>query len=303
MGFMTFGTDDNRVYLVPLIDVNWLVYAPFDPGRDFRVDPPKVEQSVGETRGLIAEMRDLTDGKFILTPHSGTYCRTGYYEGEMLDVYREAVAGGGELSVHLHEEIKGVGTRYAEWDHVEAMFLDCKHRLEAAGIRPIAYRGGHCAYHPFMNKLLTDNEIYADYSCCPLLEEPTREAIWTEAELSAGYLPENPREPWAGQPRSKVLEIPIGSDGEGAKYRNFLQVEQSDLENLTRIWDTIVARAEAEGRPQIVHCLFHTGSVGKPEWIERYRRFLDMVPKRHGQFVTTLEARLLHERLELEAAA
>ena len=108
------------VLLLPVIDVNWLVYAPFDPGRDFRVDPPKVEQSVGETRTLCRTLRDLTGGKYLLTPHSGTYCRTGYYEGEMLDVYREAVADGGELSVHLHEEIKGAGTRYTERDHVGA---------------------------------------------------------------------------------------------------------------------------------------------------------------------------------------
>ena len=109
------------------------------------------------------------------------------------------------------------GTRYAEWDHVLAMFLDCKRRLEEVGIHPVAYRGGHYAYHPFMNRMLAENEIFADYSCAPGLNEPTREAIWTEAALSAEYLPENPREPWAGQRRTKVLEIPIGSDGEGAR--------------------------------------------------------------------------------------
>lgn len=300
---MAFGADDNRIYLVPLIDVNWLVYAPFDPGRGFRVDPPKVEQSIGETRGLIREMRDLTDGKFILTPHSGTYCRTGYYEGEMLEVYREAVAMGGELAIHLHEEIKGEGTRYAEWDHVLAMFLDCRRRLEEAGIRAVAYRGGHYAYHPFMNRMLVDNEIFADYSCCPGLDEPSREAIWTEASFSADYLPENPHEPWAGQRRTRVLEIPIGSDGNGSRYANILHVEMSELDNLLRIWDVLVARAEMEDTPQIVHCLFHTGSTGEPKWIERYRRFLDMVPRRHGQFVTTREAELLHSRLAAEAAA
>jgi hypothetical protein len=300
---MVFGVDDNRVYVVPLIDVNWLVYAPFDPGRDFRVDPPKVEQSVGETRALCREMRDLTDGRLILTPHSGTYCRTGYYEGEMLEVYREAAAHGAEVAVHLHEEIKGQGTRYAEWEHVRAVFVDCRQRLEAAGIRPVAYRGGHYAYHPFMNRLLAENDIHADYSCCPGLDQPSREAIWTEAPTTAELLPEDPRAPWAGQKRSSILEIPIGSDGQGSAYRNILHVEQSDLENLTRIWDVLVGRAEAEGRPQIVHCLFHTGSVGREEWIERYRRFLDMVPKRHGQFVTTREAMLLHGRLPTEAAA
>lgn len=299
---MAFNETDTRVYIVPLIDVNWLVYAPFDPGRDFRVDPPNVEQSVKDLDQLMGEMSSLTDSKFILTPHSGTYCRTDYYDGEILELYKKAVFAGGELSVHLHEEIKGVGTRYGEWDHCLSVFQDCKHRLEAAGITPVAYRGGHYAYNPFMNKMLSDNEVFVDYSCCPGMNFPEREAIWTHAELNASYLPEDIRAPWEGQKRSNVLEIPIGSDGKGSSYKNILHVEQSDMENLTRIWDEIVERAEKTDECQIVHCLFHTASVGVPEWIARYRKFLDMVPQRKGQFITTVEAIALKERFAKEVS-
>ena len=119
---MSQKMNNPDILLVPLIDVNWLVYAPFDPARDYRIDPPNVAKSIGETRSLCRRMRQLTGGKYILTPHSGTYCRTGYYEGEMLEVYAEAVADGGELCVHLHEEIKGEGTRYGEPDHIGAVF-------------------------------------------------------------------------------------------------------------------------------------------------------------------------------------
>ena len=285
-----------QIYLVPVIDVNWLVFAPFDPGRDFRVDPPKVQQSIGETRRLSRELKDLTGGKFILNPHSGTYCRTGYYEGEMLDVYCEAVADGAEVAIHLHEEIKGAGTLYHDWNHMVAMFQDCKTRLENAGIKPIAYRGGHYAYHPFMNRLLPENDIYIDCSCCPGLYQPTREAIWTNARLSGNYLPMNPREPAKGQPRSAVFEIPIGSDGKGAEYRNILHIEQSEFDNLIRIWDTILDRAQHDNRPQIVHTLFHTGSVGQKEWLDRLRRFFEIVPRRSGMFVTTQEAKAIYDR-------
>jgi hypothetical protein len=288
---------------VPLIDVNWLVFAPFDPARDFRIDPPNVPKSITEVRKITSTLRDLTGGKFILTPHSGTYCRTGYYEDEILDTYREAVAGGAELAVHLHEEIKGAGTRFAEYDHVLAMFRDCQSRLRAAGIEPVAYRGGHYAYHPFMNRILADNGIFIDYSCCPGLNEPTREAIWVNAERSSYYLPENPRLPAAGQIQSPILEIPIGSDGAGSVYRNLLHVEQSELHNLQRIWSVILARAEKEQRPQIVHCLFHTGSVGEEKWLDRYRRFLEYVPKHGGVFVTTLEAKAVVDALAREQAA
>jgi len=295
--------DDDRVYVVPLIDVNWLVYAPFDPGRNFRVDPPDIPQATAFTRQLVAEMQNMTDGKFILTPHSGTYCRTGLYEGEILEIYADAVRAGGELAVHLHEEIKGAGTRYAEWDHCKAVFEDCKTRLESVGITPVAYRGGHNAYHPFMNRMLEENEIYVDYSCAPGMNRPDREAIWTYAGLSAEYLPENIRAPWEGQRRSNVLEIPIGCDGQGSEYANLLHVEMSGLDNLLRVWDAIVTRAEERGEAQIVHVLFHTASVGVPEWMERYRRFLDIVPNRRGQFVTTVEAKELRNRYDLEIAS
>lgn len=300
---MAMGTDDNHIYLVPVIDVNWLVYAPFDPGRDFRVDPPNVPQSVIDTRKLVAEMRNLTDGKFILTPHAGTYCRTGYYEGEMLDVYREACAIGGEVAVHLHEEIKGHGTRYDDEAHMRTVFKDAYDRLVGAGLDPVAYRAGHYAYHPLTSGLLEEFGIHVDYSCAPGMNAPEREAVWTHAETSAAYLPENPRAPWEGQKLSPVLEIPIGSDGQGAAYANILHIEQSEMDNLTRIWDVILDRARRQGRPQIVHCLFHTASVERPEWLERYRRFLDMVPRSKGQFISTDEARNLHGLIAREAAA
>lgn len=292
----------SAIFLLPLVDVNWLVYAPFDPARDFRVDPPNVDQSIGETRRLQALMREHTGGKYILTPHSGTYCRTGYYEGEMLEVYREAAAEGAELCVHLHEEIKGAGTRYADRAHVTAMFRDCLQRLQSAGIQPVAYRGGHYAYSTFMSELLEEHGIFIDCSCCPDLSQPAREAIWTGAEYSGFYLPEDSRRSAARQRRTRVFEIPIGSDGAGTAYRNLLHVEQSELENLLRVWAAVLERGRRQSRPQIVHVLFHTGSMGRPEWVDRFRRFLDFIPENGGTFVTALEAKSAADRLNCQEA-
>ncbi|MEQ8965849.1 MAG: hypothetical protein RID91_08500 [Azospirillaceae bacterium] len=293
----------SDVLLLPLIDVNWLTFAPFDPKRDFRIDPPKVEQSVGEVRALHRIMNGLTGGLYILTPHSGTYCRTGYYEGAMLEVYRQAVAGGGELAVHLHEEIKGGGVRFGEEDHVRAVFADCARRLRDAGIDPVAYRGGHYAYAPFMNRVLADHGIAIDCSCAPGMNHPDREAVWTEAGTSGYYLPEDPRAaPGTGR-ASGVFEIPIGADGQGADYANLLHVEQSELDNLQRIWGVIRDRARAEGRPQIVHVLFHSGSMGRKDWVERFKRFMDWVPSNGGTFVSAVEAKRAHDAMTREAAA
>lgn len=281
---------DTLVYVVPIVDVNWLTFAPFDPGRGYRVDPPNVPQSILDLRALLPILAGKTDGKAVLTPHSGTYCRSGYYEGEILDVYKEAVANGAELAVHLHEEIKGEGTRFGERDHIAAVFSECYERLGGAGIRAVAYRGGHYAYAPFMNDILAEHEINADYSACPGMSFPDREAIWTEAPLSADFLPADPRAPWEGQKRSSVVEVPMGSDGEGAAYGNILHVEMSELDNLARVWDAVLERARHAGTPQVVQCLFHTASVGKPDWFDRYKRFLDLIPERQGQFASSEEA-------------
>ncbi|MDJ0933338.1 hypothetical protein [Breoghania sp.] len=70
---MSWQDAETRIYVVPVIDVNWLTFAPFDPGRNFKVDPPDVPQSTSDTRHIAGMLRNMTDGKFLLTPHSGTY--------------------------------------------------------------------------------------------------------------------------------------------------------------------------------------------------------------------------------------
>ena len=290
------GNPDPRVLLVPVIDVNWLTFAPFDPGRDFRVDPPKIEQSIGETRTLVDLMNSLTDGRYVLTPHSGIYCREAFYEGEFVDIYRTGVAKGAEIAIHLHEEIKGVGVRFGEPEHVTEMFDLCRHKLEAAGLPFTSYRGGHYAYASFMNRLLETNGVHIDLSCSPRLNEPTREAIWVNAGFSGHYLADDPRaEARHGAKLSAVFEIPMGSDGEGTGYSNILHIEQSELENLQRIWRAILKRGEASGRAQIVHCLFHTASTGNPAYIERLKGFLDHARANGGELVRPTEAKTLFD--------
>jgi hypothetical protein len=154
-----------------------------------------------------------------------------------------------------------------------------------------------------MNDLLEEHDIFIDCSCCPGLYQPTREAIWTGAEYSGYYVPEDPRRSGEGQTRSRVFEVPIGSDGLGTEYRNILHIEMSELENLLRVWEAIVARSRRENRPQIVHMLFHTGSMGRPDWVERFTQFLNLVPEKGGRFVTTVEAKSLADSLARQEVA
>lgn len=292
---MTFDDADNRVYLVPLISLCW----PDAMSSAASKACASVEQSISELQKLIAEMGDLTDNRFILTPRSGPECRSGYYQGEILALYNNVVRAGGELAIHLDD---GMQYQQALQECWMALFLQCKHRLEQSGIAPVAFRSVDYAWRPFIQQCLAENEIFADYSCCPGINEPRRQANWMHAPLTASYLPEDILTPWHQQPRTNILEIPIGSDGRGVKAENILHIEKSDLDNLTRIWDAIVARAEATGECQIVHCLFASTSVAVPDWLDRWRRFLDRVPNHQGQFITTADAIALKERFNRESA-
>jgi hypothetical protein len=92
-----------------------------------------------------------------------------------------------------------------------------------------------------------------------------------------------------------VLEIPLGADGLGSANTNYLCTEESDDENLRRVWDAIVRRAESEGKPQFVHMLYHSSSMGIPKFVDRFRRFIDYAAKHEGAFVTPSEAKRLYD--------
>ena len=275
-----------KVYMVPLIDVNWVAFGPLDPARGYIVEPPPVDQSARETERLCELMVSLVGGRFVLSPHSGTYNRIAFYEGDFVEIYQSAIAKGAEVSIHLHEEIKGGRTQYDDVEHMRKVFLDCKHALERAGIKPNSYRGGLYAYPSYFTSILEENGICIDFSCAPGVNEPSRHAVWPASALTGYYLPrESHGLSSDDQPLSNVFEIPIGADGSGAASQNFLFVERSDIQNLQRIWDAIVKRAELGDRPQIVHSLFHTSSIVFPEQVEKYQRFLDYARTHDGVVV------------------
>lgn len=296
---MAFDDADNRVYLVPLIDLNGWGNAPTNRRHPQQGASAEIEQSLNEAEKMIAVMADLTDSRFILTPYSGPQCQVDYYQKDMLALYKNVVRAGGELAIHLDNGTTDDSAYQERW---MALFLQCKYRLEQSGIAPVAYRSADAAWHPFIQQALAENEIFADYSCFPASNTPSRRALWGHAPLNASYLPENIQAPWRGQPRSNILEIPVGSDGQGGRVENILHIEKSSLDNLTRIWDAIIARAEATAECQIVHCLFHSSSVAVPDWLDRWRRFLDRVPHHQGQFITTADAIALKERFHREFA-
>jgi len=223
--------------------------------------------------------------------HSGVYNRDGFYREPFLGMLRRAVAGGGELCIHTHEETVGQGTRNRDEGHMLAVIRDRLADLRAAGLGATSYRGGHYAYCDYLTPALERYGLAIDFSSAPGLDRPDWDATWAGAPTSAHYLAYGAH---AAMPtpanRSRVLEIPLGADGTGKGNRSFLYTEEADDEDLRRVWSAIVKRAEA-GAPQCVHILFHSMSLGMPHFLDRFRRFMDHAARHGAAFVAPTEAK------------
>lgn len=287
---MVFNDGDNRVYIVPLIELSRPDNACDDKGRE-------EENGVLRLQHLIQATGDLTDNRLVLALNADT---DAHFQQALMLIYQDVVRAGGELALQLSYPMPVGGGEEAWRAKWAARLQSGKERLEQAGIAPVASRNVDHAWPSFMPQLLEEQEIVADYSCFPRLNQPERRAVWTQGPLSADYLPSDSHAPWQNQPRSRILTVPLGSDGQGAQDENALHIEKSDLNNLARIWDALIARAEAAGEYQIVHCLFQSASVTVPALLDRWQRFLSLVHQRQGQFITSADAIALRERFNRE---
>jgi len=281
--------NDPRVYLVPLVDVNWAKFAPLDPVRAHETMPAPLEQCAREVEACIDLMRDLVGGQAVYAVHSGVYNRDGFYRAPFLDLFRRAVADGGELCIHTHEETVGQGTRNRDEAHMLRVIEERLADLEAAGLAATSYRGGHYAYCDYLTPALERLGLGIDFSSAPGLDRPDWDATWAGAPTTAHYLAYDAHAAATGA-ASSVLEIPLGADGTGLGNRSFLFTEEADDDDLRRVWAAILGRAEREG-PQCVHILFHSMSLGLPHFLDRFRRFMDHAAATGARFVSPAEAK------------
>ena len=201
------------------------------------------------------------------------------------------------MAVHTHEEIAGVGVRHDE-AHLTQVISQAAEMLRATGIEPCGYRGGHFAYLDFLTPFLEKIGLLMDFSSAPGFNQKRWDAVWVAAPMSAHYLcPVNHTAACCAMAPSKVLEIPLGTDGQGNANINYLYTEESTIEDLKRVWDSIVRRAEESCRPQIIHSLYHSSSMGIPEFKERFRQFVEYALGHGGVAVSPSEARSIFENL------
>jgi len=282
------------VYLVPYLDGDWLGYGPLDPGMDYGLLPPNEQEILANFETALGFWREHTGGKVVFGAHSGTYCRELFYGAPMIERYRALIAGGGEIAVHPHEERVRSGHFIDDLDHMRFIISWKRAQLQDAGIRPTALRIPYNGFVAGLTRIAEDNGLLVDLSGAPGFHRELWKADWRGAPASAWFL--DYEEPANGAPppgrRSRVLEVPLGGDGEG----NYLYNEATPLDDLVRVWDAIAARAAREG-PQMVYLLSHLHAMGDPELKERLARFLGHAAAHGGSFLTPSEAYRLHPTL------
>ncbi len=295
--------EDALVYVVPSLDVCWANFAPMRQHRGFVAEPPPVAQCCDELGRVVDQIGPFLEGQYVLAVHTGAYNRDAFYREPFLDHYRRAVAQGAGIAIHPHEEIRAKGTGHITEDYMRAMVQQRKAELLVGGVTPTAYKGGHFSYPPYMTRILEEEGLHVDFSAAPGYSEPRCDANWEGVPAEGGYLCyEDPTWPAGRGTRSAVLEMPLGNDGMGAVEEvNTLYNEKTDLANLLRVWDAIVAQARAARRPFFVHYLFHNTSIAESRWLDQFRRVIDHARKNHGVVASPATAKAAYDRLPLVA--
>jgi hypothetical protein len=176
---------------------------------------------------------------------------------------------------------------------MEAIVSRKRDELVSAGIQPSAFRMALGAFDDAIPSILEQEGIYVDLSASPGLDRWYWNAYWRDTPYSAYYLcPVHYKHADCSHPKTKVLEIPMGNDGLGDSFsENFLYNEAGTLAKNQRVWDAIVQRAEAAGRPQFVYMICHLSTMAHPDIAETLTNLLQYAQSRGGLAVTPSEAR------------
>ena len=127
-----------------------------------------------------------------------------------------------------------------------------------------------------------------DLTCAPGINWPAREAHWADAPLSAFYLSENDLDqPASPDEADPLFEIPFGWDGAPSDTgcllnEHYLVNEFSTYDAMTKVWDTIAARSDTDGRPHVVSLLCHTYTMDQAPYRERLAAILAMFERFAG---------------------
>lgn len=277
-------------------------------------DPVSVHQEDAAVLAKYARMRELlrpyTNGAAAWTVMTGPRYRDRFYEAPFLDFWRAVVADGADLALHPEEDLYGPGPgtgpescSYTYTGHMRDVITSRVQKMQAAGLRLAAFRGGYHGFTPEIGAIMKDVGIGIDLSCAPGIVWPQKAAAWGGAPVSAYYMSADRQSvPAAPDEAAPLFEIPWAWDGltPGTARRfvvgeNYLINEFSTVPAMQRVWDAVQRRAKEAGAPQIVSMVCHTYTMGQPEYEERLASILAHIGQSGGSFVSPTRARAIYD--------
>ena len=270
-------------------------------------DTPRNDDAVMEkyrlTHRLISEH---VDGKGTICVHTSPMYRNRFYEERFMDFWRESTEAGSDLTLHPEEDLYataetrlGVGTRYEDSLHMEALIEEQAAFMNDQKLPFAAYKGGYHGLTMDIVRILEKVGIPIDVTCAPGIVWPEKAASWGNAPKSAYYMSTAACDQETDSAEAKPLfEIPFGWDGEPSdtsKRRllnaHYLVNEFSNYEAMCAVWNTIVERAERVEAPQTVSLLCHTYAMKNDRLRNQCANILDYMRAHQGTPVTASEAR------------
>lgn len=219
------------------------------------------------------EMAASVGGKFVHFAHTSPLVRDFFLRPELIAVWKQVEASGGEVGVHCHEEELYKAWHYADPARMAPVIEGMARGLREAGLSPAAYRGGFMTFSPSVIPLLERNGLLVDYSCDPgryLVKNGQLVSDWRDAPDNFYRLDyQDHRKPGG----SRVCEVPLG-----------VYIEQ---QSLLHIWKTC-RRLGRRGGETVVAVLAHTYDFASWKMRLKIRAAL-AICKMYGRFIGTRE--------------
>ena len=258
---------EPRIYLVVNVD------ADPDP-----VDTPADNDAVLKKYKIVQQLiNERCNGKAVISVHSSPLYRERFIQSPFVDFWKEWTLGGGDLVLHMEEDVYALP--------------------ENRG----ASSTGSNSMTPKIAEILTELGISVDLSCAPGLIWKERAVNWASAPLSGYFMSmQSPSRASDSGGQGLLLEIPLGwdgvIDGDSAPRKpnhHYLANESSTYEDLCRVWNVILERADNTGNHQAVSLLSHTYTAKTARFYSQLDTFLQFVTTNRGIPASLTEIRAL----------
>lgn len=296
----------SEVYFITMLDINFGHWGPLSPEENYESTPPtntELPRVAERLEGALELMRSMMGGKYVIAAHSSVYERTAFYREPFLSLYKRALKDGAEIAIHTHEEVAGMGTLINQRIHMREILVSLNRMLLDAGIRATAFHAGYSSYASYLTPLLEELGLLVELTGAPETDVYHWGAHWKGIPTSPFYLcPVDYTHVECEHQKSKVLEIPVGTDGKGGIWeKNHLIIEVSENDaTLKGIWDAILERGKSSGVPQMIHCKWHLNSMRDRDMGDRVKMFLEYALSNSGLPVTASEAKAKHDAMTSE---